>query len=49
VASARMHPDEAEIDVALVDRLVAAQFPEWADLPIERVRPPDGQRALPAR
>jgi aminoglycoside phosphotransferase (APT) family kinase protein len=37
VASGRMHPDEVEIDVTLVDRLVAAQFPEWADMPIEPV------------
>lgn len=27
--------DEVRIDVALVRRLVAAQFPEWADLPVE--------------
>jgi len=33
----RMHADEVDIDVALVRRLVAAQYPEWADLPIEPV------------
>jgi len=33
----RMHADEVDIDAALVGRLVAAQFPQWADLPIEPV------------
>jgi aminoglycoside phosphotransferase (APT) family kinase protein len=32
-----MHPDEIHIDVSLVHRLLAAQFPDWADLPIEPV------------
>ena len=31
-----MHADEIEIDVSLVRRLLRAQFPQWADLPIER-------------
>ncbi|MEV0821400.1 aminoglycoside phosphotransferase family protein [Nonomuraea rubra] len=31
----KMHADEADIDVSLVRRLLAAQFPQWADLPIE--------------
>jgi aminoglycoside phosphotransferase (APT) family kinase protein len=35
---ARMHADEVDIDAALVGRLVASQFPEWADLPLEPVR-----------
>ena len=34
----KMHADEVDTDAALVRRLLAAQFPEWADLPIERVR-----------
>ncbi|HEX8600634.1 MAG TPA: aminoglycoside phosphotransferase family protein [Chloroflexia bacterium] len=34
----KMHADEVETDVALVRRLLAAQFPHWADLPIEPVR-----------
>ncbi len=34
-----MHADEVDTDAALVGRLLAAQFPEWADLPIETVRP----------
>jgi aminoglycoside phosphotransferase (APT) family kinase protein len=36
---ARMHADELEIDEALVRRLLAAQFPPWADLPLSRVEP----------
>ena len=32
-----MRADEVNIDVSLVRRLVAAQFPQWADLPIEPV------------
>lgn len=33
----RMHADELDIDAALVRRLLAAQFPQWANLPLERV------------
>jgi aminoglycoside phosphotransferase (APT) family kinase protein len=33
----KMHADELLTDVPLVQRLLAAQFPEWAALPIERV------------
>jgi aminoglycoside phosphotransferase (APT) family kinase protein len=32
-----MHADEVVTDVSLVRRLLAAQFPRWADLPIEPV------------
>jgi aminoglycoside phosphotransferase (APT) family kinase protein len=32
-----MHAQEVPIDVSLVGRLLAAQFPNWADLPIEPV------------
>ena len=32
-----MHPDEVKTDVALVRRVLAVQFPAWADLPIEPV------------
>lgn len=35
----KMHADEVDTDVALVRRLLAEQFPQWADLPIEPVRP----------
>jgi aminoglycoside phosphotransferase (APT) family kinase protein len=34
-----MHADELEIDEALVRRLLAEQFPAWADLPLRRVEP----------
>ncbi|MFI9384816.1 aminoglycoside phosphotransferase family protein [Kutzneria sp. NPDC052558] len=33
----RMHADEIDTDPELVRRLLAAQFPQWADLAIERV------------
>ncbi|MCP2167397.1 aminoglycoside phosphotransferase family protein [Goodfellowiella coeruleoviolacea] len=33
----RMHADEVDIDAALVRRLVATQFPQWTDLPVEPV------------
>lgn len=33
----RMHADELDIDEALVQRLIAAQFPHWSSLPLERV------------
>jgi aminoglycoside phosphotransferase (APT) family kinase protein len=36
---ARMHIDELEIGEALVRRLLAEQFPEWADRPLRRVQP----------
>jgi aminoglycoside phosphotransferase (APT) family kinase protein len=32
-----MHADEFDTDVGLVRRLLAAQFPQWADLPISPV------------
>jgi aminoglycoside phosphotransferase (APT) family kinase protein len=32
-----MHPEKFPIDVSLVSRLVATQFPEWANLPIRPV------------
>lgn len=37
VKALRMHADEVETDVALVRRLIAGQFPRWADLPVEPV------------
>jgi aminoglycoside phosphotransferase (APT) family kinase protein len=33
----KMHPGEAKIDTSLVGRLIANQFPHWADLPISPV------------
>jgi aminoglycoside phosphotransferase (APT) family kinase protein len=32
-----MHPDQVDTDVGLVRRLLADQFPQWADLPIRPV------------
>jgi aminoglycoside phosphotransferase (APT) family kinase protein len=32
-----MHPAEVDIDAPLVGRLLATQFPHWADLPLEPV------------
>jgi aminoglycoside phosphotransferase (APT) family kinase protein len=37
MAASKMHADEFDTDVALVRRLLARQFPHWADLPIARV------------
>ncbi len=34
----KLHPDEVDIDVDLVKRLVAARFPEIGDVPIQPVR-----------
>ncbi|MEU9290748.1 aminoglycoside phosphotransferase family protein [Streptomyces sp. NPDC048275] len=33
----KMHADEPDVDTPLVHRLVAAQFPQWAGLPVEPV------------
>jgi aminoglycoside phosphotransferase (APT) family kinase protein len=35
MSAGKMHADELETDEALVRRLLAAQFPQWAELPIE--------------
>ena len=37
MSTGKMHIDEVGIDVSLVSRLLAAQFPQWANLPIEPV------------
>lgn len=34
----KMHADEVSTDLHLVGRLIAAQFPRWADLPLAPVR-----------
>jgi aminoglycoside phosphotransferase (APT) family kinase protein len=41
-----MHVDELDIDAALARRLLAAQFREWADLPLASVRPRGTDNAL---
>src|SRR5947209_9844953 len=42
----KMHADEVDIDAALVQRLVGAQFPRWGDLPLEPVIPMGTDNAL---
>lgn len=42
----RMHTEEIETDVSLVSRLLAAQFPCWAALPIQPVRSTGTDNAL---
>ncbi len=42
----RMHPDELPLDEALARRLVAAQLPAWAALPLEAVRSAGTDHAL---
>ena len=37
MAPGKMHADEVATDAALVRRLLAGQFPQWAELPIELV------------
>jgi len=37
MAAPKMHADEVDTDVALVRRLLAGQFPQWAELPIDLV------------
>jgi aminoglycoside phosphotransferase (APT) family kinase protein len=43
---ARMHADEVDVDAGLVRRLVAAQFPDWADLPLDPVEPRGTDNAI---
>jgi aminoglycoside phosphotransferase (APT) family kinase protein len=42
----KMHADEVETDVSLVRRLLAAQFPHWAELPIAPVESAGTDNAL---
>src|SRR5687768_1534709 len=39
MAEKRMHGDELEITEAIVRRMLREQFPQWADLPLDRVEP----------
>ena len=41
-----MHPDEAPTDAPLVARLLAAQFPAWAHLPLTRIESTGTDNAL---
>ncbi len=43
---ARMHADEVDIDADLVRGLLAAHFPQWADLPITRVASAGTENAM---
>jgi len=36
MAQTKMHADEPDIDEALVERLIAVQFPQWTGLPLTR-------------
>jgi aminoglycoside phosphotransferase (APT) family kinase protein len=42
----RMHADEVVLDVGLVRRLLAGQFPHWTDLPLRPVRSSGTDNAL---
>jgi len=46
VTAARMHADEVETNEPLVRRLLNAQFPAWAELPIKRVESAGTDNAL---
>ena len=46
MASGKMHFDEVETDSALVGRLLAAQFPRWANLPLAPVASAGTDNAL---
>ena len=41
-----MHADELPISAAVVRDLVAAQFPQWRDLPVRRVASPGTVNAI---
>ena len=46
VCAHKMHADELGTDVSLVRRLLAAQFPQWADLRIRPVRSSGSDNAI---
>jgi aminoglycoside phosphotransferase (APT) family kinase protein len=46
MTAGKMHDNEVDTDSSLVGRLLVAQFPQWADLPIERVRSAGTDNAL---
>lgn len=45
-ANTKMHANEVETDAQLVRRLLTAQFPQWATLPIRRVEPAGTDNAI---
>jgi aminoglycoside phosphotransferase (APT) family kinase protein len=46
MSASKMHVDEVDIDVARVRRLLMAQFPQWAALPLEPVHSAGTDNAL---
>jgi len=46
MSAGKMHVDEVDADVPLVCRLLTAQFPQWADLPIEPVHAAETDNAI---
>ena len=46
MSAEKMHVDEVHTDISLVRRLLAAQVPQWADLPIVPVRSAGTDNAL---
>ena len=46
MSAGKMHADEVDVDVALVGRLLAAQFPQWAALAIAPVHSAGTDHAL---
>ena len=46
MSNGKMHDDELEIDAPLVSRLIARQFPHWADLPLRSVASAGTDNAL---
>ncbi|HEX4208263.1 MAG TPA: aminoglycoside phosphotransferase family protein [Ktedonobacteraceae bacterium] len=42
----KRHADELDIDIPLVRRLLAEQFPQWADLPLKLVLPSGTDHAI---
>lgn len=46
IASGKMHVDEIDTDAGLVQKLLAAQFPQWADMPLEPLQSSGTDNAL---
>ncbi|MFI7498025.1 aminoglycoside phosphotransferase family protein [Streptomyces sp. NPDC049687] len=46
MCAAKMRSDEIDLDTALVGRLIAARFPRWAGLPVERLASSGTENAM---
>jgi aminoglycoside phosphotransferase (APT) family kinase protein len=46
MATGKMHVDEIDTDAGLVQRLLAAQFPQWAALPVAPLQSSGTDNAL---